>query len=71
MRRFSIILSQGSIPWLNLSQAITYATELEFDGIELLPFRWIIEEMQTYTRNQKSKILKYITCIVMEERPTI
>lgn len=58
-----IILSQGSIPWFTLSQSIKFATELGFDGIELVPFKWTTTEIKTYISNKRFGKLKYVKSV--------
>lgn len=63
MKDHTIILSQGSIPWLNLNKAITYTTKLGLDGIELVPFKWVISDLRKLKINHKSSKFKYIKSI--------
>ncbi len=46
MSKTKIILSGGSIPWLGISKAIDYALETGFDGLEVLPTRIIVDEIE-------------------------
>lgn len=45
MGRIKIILSAGSIPWLGVNQAIEFSERIGYDGLEILPTRLIVSEM--------------------------
>lgn len=49
MSKYKIYLSLGVIPWLGINNAITFAKECGFDGIELLPTRKITQELKNYS----------------------
>lgn len=46
MSKYKIYLSLGVIPWLGINDAITFAKECGFDGIELLPTRKVSQEIK-------------------------
>lgn len=46
MKKNIILLSSGSVPWMTISDAASFATKTGFDGIELLPTRRIVSELK-------------------------
>lgn len=45
MKKNEILLSQGSILWLGLKKSIQYTEDIGFDGLEILPTRIVIKEI--------------------------
>jgi len=61
MKKNNILLSTGTILWMNVKQAIFLAKETGFDGIELVPSRQIIKGIkhilnQTHLGREKTHI---------------
>lgn len=50
MSKNKIILSGGCIPWLGMSRSINYALEAGYDGLEVLPTRVIVNEIENSTK---------------------
>lgn len=46
MNKCKVILSSGSIPWAGINQAISYSIETGYDGLEILPTRIIVRELE-------------------------
>lgn len=46
MKKYKIILSGGSIPWLGIQESISYCLEAKYDGLELLPTRVVVNEIE-------------------------
>lgn len=46
MSKTEIILSSGSIPWLGVRQALNYSRAAGYDGLEILPTRIIVKEIE-------------------------
>jgi len=47
MSKNEIILSGGSIPWLGIKQALNYSIDTGYDGLEILPTRTVIRELES------------------------
>lgn len=47
MSKNEIILSGGSIPWLGIKQSLDYAIDAGYDGLEILPTRKVIKELES------------------------
>lgn len=45
MDKTEIILSSGSIPWLGVKQALDYSRDAGYDGLEILPTRIVVNEI--------------------------
>ena len=46
MSKNEIILSGGSIPWLGIKQSLDYAIDTGYDGLEILPTRTVIKDLE-------------------------
>lgn len=46
MSKNEIILSGGSIPWLGIKQALNYSIDTGYDGLEILPTRKVVNELE-------------------------
>ncbi|OGH23375.1 MAG: hypothetical protein A2698_01940 [Candidatus Levybacteria bacterium RIFCSPHIGHO2_01_FULL_42_15] len=59
MQKNKILLSTGSILWMNVKDAIAFAHDTGFDGIELVPTKKVVTDFL----NQPLDSLSYITSI--------
>lgn len=50
MNKRQIILSSGSIPWLGLKQALNYSIEVGYDGLEVIPTRRVVKDIENAIR---------------------
>lgn len=46
MSKCKVILSSASIPWLGINQAIRYSIETGYDGLEILPTRRVVKDIE-------------------------
>lgn len=46
MNKNEIIFSGGSIPWIGIKQSLDYAKDAGYDGLEILPTRKVIKELE-------------------------
>ncbi len=62
MSKNEIILSGGSIPWLGIKQALNYSIGTGYDGLELLPTRTIVKELENVIKKYgKDKWANYFS----------
>ena len=46
MSKYKIILSGGTVPWMNLKQTLKLVGEVGYDGLEILPTRRVISDFK-------------------------
>ncbi|MDP2637839.1 MAG: hypothetical protein Q8P26_02160 [Candidatus Levybacteria bacterium] len=55
MKNVRILLSSGSLPWINIKKIINLAKTAGYDGIELVPTRKAVKEIKEYADYKISK----------------
>lgn len=64
MKKNEILLSAGSIIWLGLKNCITYAKNVGYDGLEIVPSRMIVSEIKNIIKNpDKYSLSKHLNNI--------